>query len=37
MISPLASVEPKAEIGNNVTINPFAYTDKDGVIGGYSV
>lgn len=33
MISPLAYVDPKAEIGNNVTIHPFAYIDKDVVIG----
>ena len=33
MISPLAYVDPKAEIGNNVTIHPFAYIDKNVVIG----
>ena len=33
MISPLAYVDPKAVIGNNVTIHPFAYIDKDVVIG----
>ena len=29
MISPLAYVDSKAVIGNNVTIHPFAYIDKD--------
>ena len=33
MISPLAHVDPKAKIGNNVTIHPFAYIDRDVVIG----
>ncbi len=33
MISPLAYVDPKAVIGENVTIHPFAYIDKDVVIG----
>ena len=33
MISPLASVDPKAQIGNNVTISPFAYIEGDVVIG----
>lgn len=33
MISPLASVDPNAKIGNNVTIYPFAYIDADTVIG----
>ncbi|MBQ8423976.1 MAG: acyl-ACP--UDP-N-acetylglucosamine O-acyltransferase [Coprobacter sp.] len=33
MISNLAYVDPKAVIGNNVTIHPFAYIDKDVVIG----
>lgn len=33
MISPLAYVDPKAEIGNNVTVHPFAYIDKNVVIG----
>ena len=31
MISPLAYVDSKAVIGNNVTIHPFAYIDKDAV------
>lgn len=33
MISPLASVDPKAKIGNNVTIYPFAYIEADTEIG----
>jgi len=33
MISPLAHVDPKAQIGNNVTIHPFAFIDADTVIG----
>ncbi len=33
MISPLAYVDPKAVIGQNVTIHPFSYIDKDVVIG----
>lgn len=33
MISPLAHVDPKATIGNDVTIYPFAYIDADTVIG----
>lgn len=33
MISPLAYVDPKAKIGNNVTIHPFAYIDADVEIG----
>lgn len=33
MISPLASVDPKAKIGNNVTISPFVFIEGDVVIG----
>lgn len=33
MISPLASIDPKAKIGNNVTVQPFAYIEGDVVIG----
>ena len=33
MISPLACVDPEAQIGKNVTIHPFAYVEKDVVIG----
>ena len=29
MISPLAYVDPSAKIGNNVTVHPFAYIDKN--------
>ncbi len=32
-ISPLAYVDPKAKLGENVTIHPFAYIDRDVVIG----
>lgn len=32
-ISPLAYVHPEAKIGDNVTINAFAYIDRDVVIG----
>lgn len=32
-ISQLAFVHPEAKIGNNVTIQPFAYIDRDVVIG----
>ena len=32
-ISPQAHVDPKAKIGNNVTIYPFAYIEGDVVIG----
>jgi UDP-N-acetylglucosamine acyltransferase len=32
-ISPLASVSPKAKIGNNVKIHPFAWIEDDVVIG----
>ncbi|MEY3452026.1 MAG: hypothetical protein RL711_1854 [Bacteroidota bacterium] len=33
MISPLAHIHPEAQIGNNVTIEPFAMVHKDTVIG----
>jgi acyl-ACP--UDP-N-acetylglucosamine O-acyltransferase len=33
MISPLASINPSAKIGNNVEIMPFAYIEDDVVIG----
>ncbi len=33
MISPLANVAPEAKIGKDVTIHPFAYIEKDVVIG----
>ena len=33
MISPLAYVSPKAQIGNNVTIDPFAYIDDNVILG----
>lgn len=33
MISPLAYVDSRAKIGNDVTIHPFAYIDKDVEIG----
>lgn len=33
MISPMAYVDPKARIGENVTIHPFAYVDADTVVG----
>ena len=33
MISPLAYVDLRAKIGNDVTIHPFAYIDKDVEIG----
>lgn len=33
MISPLASIDPKAKIGNNVTVQPFAYIEGDVEIG----
>lgn len=33
MISPLAYVDPAAELGNNVTVHPFAYIAKNVVIG----
>jgi len=33
MISPLAHIDPKAQIGSNVTVEPFAYIQGDVVIG----
>jgi len=33
MISPKAEINPKAKIGNNVTIYPFAYIEEDVEIG----
>jgi UDP-N-acetylglucosamine acyltransferase len=33
MISPLAYIDPKAQIGSNVTVEPFAYVQGDVVIG----
>ena len=33
MISPLAYVDPKAQLGKDVTVHPFAYIDADTVIG----
>ena len=33
MISDKAYIDPKAKIGNNVTIYPFAYIEGDVVIG----
>ncbi|MGL4598070.1 MAG: acyl-ACP--UDP-N-acetylglucosamine O-acyltransferase [Bacteroidia bacterium] len=33
MISPLASIHPNAKLGNNVTVEPFAYIQGDVVIG----
>ncbi|MCM1067096.1 MAG: acyl-ACP--UDP-N-acetylglucosamine O-acyltransferase [Muribaculaceae bacterium] len=33
MISPLAYVDPKAQLGNDVIVHPFAYIDADTVIG----
>lgn len=33
MISPLAYIDPSAQIGQNVTIHPFAYIDADTIIG----
>ena len=33
MISPLASVDSTAKIGKNVTIQPFAYIERDVEIG----
>lgn len=33
MISPLAYVDPRAQLGNNVEIRPFAYVEGDVVIG----
>jgi len=33
MISPLAYIDPEAQIGNNVEIGPFVYIEKNVVIG----
>ena len=33
MISPLAYVSPKAQIGKNVTIDAFAYIDDNVILG----
>lgn len=33
MISPKAEIDPKAKIGKNVTIYPFAYIEGDVEIG----
>lgn len=33
MISPLAYIDPKAQLGKDVTVHPFAYIDADTVIG----
>ena len=33
MISDKAHIDPSAKIGENVTIHPFAYIDKDVEIG----
>ena len=37
MISDKAHIDPSAKIGENVTIHPFAYIDKDVVIGDNTV
>ena len=37
MISPLAYVDPAAKIGQNVTVEPFAYIEGDVVIGDGNV
>ena len=29
MISPLAYVDPEAKLGKNVTVQPFAYIEKN--------
>lgn len=33
MISPLAYIDPEAQIGQNVEIAPFVYIDRNVVIG----
>jgi UDP-N-acetylglucosamine acyltransferase len=33
MISPLAHIHPKAQIGDNVTVEPFAYIQADVIVG----
>lgn len=37
MISPLAYIHPKAQIGENVEIGPFVYIDKNVVIGDNNI
>ena len=37
MISPLASIHPEAQIGENVEVGPFVYIDKNVVIGDNNV
>lgn len=37
MIAPNAHVDPKAQLGNNVTVMPFAFIDADTVIGDNTV
>ncbi|HZK03180.1 MAG TPA: acyl-ACP--UDP-N-acetylglucosamine O-acyltransferase [Bacteroidaceae bacterium] len=37
MISPLAYVDPKAEIGKNVKIAPFCFIDKNVIIGDNNI
>ncbi len=37
MISPLAYIDPEAQIGNNVEIGPFVFIDKNVVIGDNNV
>ncbi len=37
MISPLAYIDPEAKIGNNVEIGPFAFIDKNVVIGDNNI
>lgn len=37
MISDKAHIDPSAKLGENVTIHPFAYIDKDVEIGDNTV
>ena len=37
MISPLAYVDPSAQIGQNVEIGPFCFIDKNVVIGDNNI
>ena len=37
MISPLAYVDPSAQIGENVEIGPFCFIDKNVVIGDNNI
>ncbi len=37
MISPLAHIDPEAQIGNNVEIGPFVFIDKNVVIGDNNI